>query len=180
VFATEGALSKGHGAGGRHPRIGGSVSRISKRFAAAGAIALTAGLALVWLGSAGAPRYQARSRVFATPYATKLFSRGFEARVSQDFPGVLRLEVGAGFGTVPNSAVLSTGVDIVIIAGGSTADEAESAANDCATRLSGAVLTNYGVTSYVTDLADSAHDYAAFPEALHAAIRRLSRRAPPR
>ena len=120
-------------------------------------------------------RYRADSLVLAKPFTNALSTRSFEARVIRTIPGVLRLQVSPTFSGVPTPGVpiVTNGMGIRIIAFGPTPEKAEQAANDAAMQLSRAVLTNYGVSGEIADVARSARRYSYFHDTFEPAVARI-------
>jgi hypothetical protein len=147
----------------------------SKRFILAGVVVLLVVVALIWAAPSSGGRYLARSAVIPSPYTSAFFARTFETHVIETIPGVLRLRVVPRLSAIPGSGipVLTNGVVIQIIAVGLTAEDAQRAANEAATRVCQTVLTNYGATGEISDQANSARRYSYFHDSFQPGIARL-------
>jgi hypothetical protein len=149
----------------------------TKRFVIAALICLMTllmiGVAL-YIATPSTHRYRTDSLVLATPFTNALLARSFEAQVIRTIPGVLRLQVSPSFSLpAPGLPAATNGMALRIVAFGRTPEEAKRAANEAATQLSRTVLTNYGVTGEIADMATGARRYSYFHDSFEPAVGRI-------
>jgi hypothetical protein len=121
-------------------------------------------------------RYRADSIVLAMPSTNALFARSFESQVIRAMPSVLSLRVMPAR-IVPSPALMFTnGATIDLIAIGSTAGDADNAANEAARSLCRMLATNYGVSCQVVQQAYGTRKYSYFHDSLQPTIGRWFRR----
>ena len=143
--------------------------------------ALVALMALIMIGVTlqkappSSRRYRADSLVVAKPFTNALSARSFEAHVLRTIPGVLRLQLSPTLSSLPTPGLpaVTNGVGIRIVAFGATSEAAQRAANEAATQLSRTMLTNYGVTGEIVDVATSARRYSYFHDSFQPAVGRI-------
>jgi hypothetical protein len=102
-------------------------------------------------------------------------ARSFELDVVRTIPGVLRLRVAPTISWSPGS-VRPAGPNVVglrIQAVGSSSEDAQRIANDAAAQLCSTVLTNYGVTGEIADVASSSRRYSHFHDSFQPAMERM-------
>ena len=90
--------------------------------------------------------------MMARSYTNAFFAPSFEASVKTAFPSIVRLRVLS-----PQARLTATnGVVIKIIAAGSTAEDAQRAANEAAGQVRRTSLTNFGIDVLVLQPATNA------------------------
>ena len=125
--------------------------------------------------SSGGGRYRADSFVVARPLTNTLMARSFELDVVRTIPGVLRLRVAPTI-SWPSGSVRPASPNVVgirILAVGSSSEDAQRVANDAAAQLCRTVLTNYGVTGEIADVASSSRRYSYFHDSFQPAVERM-------
>jgi hypothetical protein len=150
----------------------------SKVLLLAGSGAFCVVLALLCFGPSGGPRFRAESIIIVRPYTNAVFTRSFEAHIIRTVPGVIRLWVTPGFSAIPRPGVtvITNSAAIHIISIGSTANDAQRAANDAAQRLCRVVLADYAATADIVQAATTARRYSFFHDRLQDGIIRWFKR----
>lgn len=138
---------------------------------AVGALLLVSFVLLHFRGS-GNRQWRAETLVIVKPYTNALVSRSFKSHIVRTIPGVLSLGVGPSLSGSPGSGTPAStnGVGMVIVAFGTTPEEAEGAANEAARRICQIALTNYGGTGEVIQQAMSARKYSYFQDSFRPTI----------
>ena len=156
-------------------RLGRNRTMTTKRVLLIGGGVLLLIVIVLQFMPAGNRRYRADSLVVARPLTNALLARSYEAHVVRTIPGVLRLQVSPTFSGVPTPGIppVTNGVGIRIVAFGATPEDAQQAANEAATQLGRTVLTNYGVSGVIADVATSARRYSYFHDSFQPAVGRI-------
>ena len=90
----------------------------------------------------------------------------------REIPSIVRLRVMSRR-PVAGAAAPTNGVVIRIAAAGSTAEDAQRAANEAATQVCRTVFTNYGIHVVMLQQAGSARSYSFFKDSVRPGIQRL-------
>lgn len=132
------------------------MTTVSKRIILASVGALLVVLVLIWLIPSRDAGYRAVSVVRAnTKNRTNTIStRTLETQVMHAAPGVLKVAISSIVTTYvsnpgPGDSAVTNAMDIFIMAGGPTAEEAQRVANEAAATVCATILTNYGVTGEI-------------------------------
>ena len=137
-------------------------------------------LTLFILATANEPRYRAESIVMLNQYTNVVFSRSFETRVKQTNPTVLHLRVMPTLSGIPTPTVptKTNGVAIVIIASGSSAESAQSAAVEASRQLAQMVEQEYGITATADIFSKNleVRPYSLFHDRIQPSVMRLFKR----
>jgi hypothetical protein len=143
----------------------------SKRLtlAAAGTVLL---IIVALFTSSGRGGFRAESLVMARSTTNAFFARSFEASVIRASPSIVRLRAVSR--RPPAGTTFSTNLVVFLITtAGSSAEDAQRAANEAAIQMRLTVLTNYGIDVFVLQQAKSARSYSVMKDSLGPGIQRL-------
>jgi len=144
----------------------------SKRLTLAAAGTILVIIVVARFTSSGRGSFRAESLVMARSTTNAFFARPFKASVMRASPSIVRLRVMSR--RPPAGMTFSTnGVVFRITTAGSTAEDAQRAANEAAIQMHRTVLTNYGIDVLMLEQAKSARSYSFFKDSLRPGIQRL-------